>query len=86
MSNNYSPADLRSVRKWVADEGGDLFKSFDSFEWFMRMHRRELIESGELFTKRGAGGNLVGPRIGEVCVRILQREMRAVVAEMDSDG
>lgn len=66
-------ADYRKARDWVADNGGDMFPTFSSFEWFVRMHRDELLRSGELIIRRGSGGTLVGPRFDLVAVRIMQR-------------
>lgn len=71
----YSAADFRKAREWVADCGGDLFPTFGSFEWFIRLHRDELLRSGELIVRRGSGGSLVGPNFGKVAIRILQQEM-----------
>lgn len=67
-------ADYRKVRDWVAECGGDLFPTIGSFEWFVRLHRDELLRSGELIIRRGTGGSLVGPNFDRVAIAILQRE------------
>ncbi|MCG6966260.1 MAG: hypothetical protein LJE59_07110 [Chromatiaceae bacterium] len=76
MQSNYTAADFKKARDWVAEHGGPLFPSFSAFEWFVRSHRRQLIESGELIVRRGPGGTLVGPNIGRVAVEIMQERQR----------
>ena len=76
MSTHYTSADFKRARDWVAEEGGGIFPKFSSFEWFKRQHRDELVASGEIITRRGKGGDLVGPNFGRVAVEILQREQR----------
>lgn len=71
-----SATDFRRSRNWVAEFGGDLFPTHSSFEWFVRQHRQELIESGELIIRRGRAGALVGPNFGQIAVAILQRQTR----------
>lgn len=65
----YSPA-----RSWVDERGGEVFPSFDSFAWFVRKHREELVRSGQYLPRKGSAGALVGPRIEEVVINILGRE------------
>jgi hypothetical protein len=76
LSNQYTASDFRRARDWVREEGGGIFPTFSAFEWFKRKHRAELIESGELITRRGTGGDLVGPGFGRKAVEILQREQQ----------
>ena len=76
MQFKYTTTDFRRARDWVAQEGGAIFPTFGAYEWFKRNHRDELIQSGELITRRGAGGDLVGPNFGCLAVEILQREQR----------
>lgn len=64
---------LRSHR-WVEENGGDLFRTHSSLEWFIRNHRQELIESGELIPRRGPGGHLIGLDFGRVALAIMQRQ------------
>jgi len=77
----YSAADFRKAREWVADCGGDLFPTFGSFEWFVRLHRDELLRSGELIVRRGSAGSLVGPNFDKVAIGILQRETAQQLTE-----
>lgn len=63
-----------SARSWVDEHGGSVFPSFDSFAWFVRKHRDELIRSGQYLPRKGSAGALVGPRMGEVVINILTRE------------
>lgn len=53
-----------------------MFPTVSAFEWFVRQHRAELIASGELIIRRGAGGTLVGPGLGRLVVEIVRREQR----------
>ena len=78
MQAHYTVADFKSARDWVAENGGDLFPTFSAYEWLKRKHRDELLASGELITRRGRGGDLLGPGFGRVAVQILQREQRGV--------
>lgn len=80
-SKNYRAAQYRKFRDWVSEHGGDLFPTAGSFEWFVRQHRRELIESGELIVRRGPGGTLVGPNFSRLAVEIMQRESRRLTKE-----
>ena len=54
---------FRPWREWVADDGGDVFPTLSSFEWFTRQHRARLVESGQLILRPGSAGNLVGPNL-----------------------
>lgn len=76
MQTDYTPRDFKRARDWVAEEGGGIFPKYSSFEWFKRQHREELIQSGELITRRGTGGDLVGPNFGRLAVEILQRDQQ----------
>lgn len=72
-----SIADIRAYlrsREWVEQHGGSVFRTHGAFEWFVRQHRDELLASGELIVRKGAGGTLIGPRFGEVVAEILRRE------------
>lgn len=70
----YRVADFRKARDWVAESGGDIFPTYRSFHEFVRKHRDELLQSGELLPRLGPGGSLVGPNIGKVALGILQRQ------------
>ena len=64
------------ITRWVESQGGYVFPTKSSTEWFIRTHKDELIESGVLILRRGSGGSLIGPRFGEVSIAIMQRESR----------
>lgn len=68
--------DFKPWRVWVADDAEAVFPTFASFEWFVRKHSKRLIESGEYIPRRGQGGSLAGPRLGEVVLEILREEAR----------
>jgi hypothetical protein len=73
-STNYGPADFTRPRLWRKKHGGDTFQTDGSLDWFIRQHKSELVDSGELIVRRGPGGTLLGPNFGRVAVKILQRE------------
>ena len=75
-----TPNQLRPWRDWRRKEGGPRFPTDESFMWFARQHKRELVESGEYFPAMGPPGTLVGPKIGRVVVEILQRKARREAA------
>ena len=66
--------DYRKARDWIDEQGGDVFPSYASFEWFVRKHRDELVRSQQYFPRKGAAGALVGPQIEQVVIDILSRE------------
>lgn len=74
MSPHYSSEVFTRSHDWVIKYGGDVFPTRGSLEWFIRQHRAELIGSGELIVRRGAGGSLIGPGFGRLAVEILQRQ------------
>lgn len=74
--SNESIGEFRRLRDWVADDGGDAFQTFAAAEWFIRKHRAELVEAGELILRRGNCGSLVGPGFGALVLKILRRESR----------
>jgi len=74
-------ADFMTHRAWVADRGGELFSTFSSAEWFIRLHRQRLVESGQLIIRRGSGGSLVGPRFDAVVLQILREESERTIAQ-----
>ncbi len=78
IPDEYDVTQYRKFRTWIAEQGGDLFPTVGSFEWFVRCHRDELIESGELIIRRGPAGTLVGPGFGRLVIEILQRAQRGV--------
>lgn len=69
--------DYLRPRDWVVKHGGSAFPTLGSFEWFVRQHRAELVDSGALIVRRGARGSLVGPNFGCVAAEILLRKSRA---------
>ena len=75
--NTSAPARLseyQSARRWVTEQGGDIFRTYAAFEWFVRKHRPEHIGSWQYFPRKGAAGALVGPQIEQVVIDILSRE------------
>lgn len=82
MADNTHPtdrlSDFKPWRKWVADDAGDVFPTFASFEWFTRRHHQRLVESGQFIPRKGSGGSLAGPRLGAVVLEIMRAEARAM--------
>lgn len=75
-----SISDFILARRWVNEQGAGAFPSFASLEWFIRHHRAELMESGQLIGRRGSSGTLIGPKFGDLVLDILRRESRETVA------
>ena len=73
-------ADFKDWRLWVADDGYSLFKTDASFEWFVRKHRAELIDSGQYIPGRGANSGVVGPHFDQLVLDIVRREARERLA------
>jgi hypothetical protein len=73
-------ADYIPLRDWIADSGGAAFRTFSSCEWFIRRHRKELVQSGQFIIRKGSAGSLVGPRFGALVLEIMRRESREAVA------
>ena len=67
-------SDWRTMRQWVAEKGGSIFKSYSSFEWFIRKHRAELVASGEYIPRPGASGSLCGPGLATKVLEIIRDE------------
>ena len=76
-------ADYQSMNRWLKEHSGDVFPNTTSAEWFIRNHRQELVQSGELIARRGSAGNLVGPGFERVVLDILRREsLRTIAGEL----
>lgn len=66
--------DLRQATRWREERAADVFQTGSAWDWFKRNHFDELLASGQLIPGRGRRGDLVGPGIDDVVVRILRRE------------
>lgn len=73
-TSNSGLAGLRRAKRWRQECAGEVFQTDSAWEWFRRLHHRELIESGALIPGRGQRGDLVTAQIDEVVVDILRRE------------
>ena len=72
--------DFKPWPEWLlAGEGGDVFRSPGAISWFIRKHRKRLVDSGQLILRGGPGGHYVGPRFGELVLQILREESAANV-------
>ncbi|MCC6658901.1 MAG: hypothetical protein IT512_12015 [Rhodocyclaceae bacterium] len=77
MANTRSPASgvvatWRKATRWREEQGGDVFPTQSSLDWFIREHFNDLIASGELIPGTGRRGHLVGPNFDEVALGILR--------------
>ena len=75
LPSSYELADFRTIEQWIESGlGGSQFDRFDKVAYLIRLHRDELVESGELVVGRGARPTLLGPRFGKVAMRLLRRQ------------
>jgi hypothetical protein len=76
MNNTISaePTDLLLLCDWQEKHGGAVFPTYSSLDFFLRKHRKEMIERGALITRKGRAGTLVAPTFGKIAVEILHRE------------
>jgi len=65
---------FQPAKKWRKTQGGHIFTTDASLDWFVRKHRKALIDSGQFIVGRGHRPNLVGPDIDWVVLEIFQRE------------
>lgn len=63
-------AGYMTLSEWVDRHAGPFFETKASVDWFVKRHRRELIEADALIPREGRAGSLVS----------LERFPRAVVA------
>lgn len=64
------------------EQGGEVFCSKHSLEWFCRIHRARLIEEGQFIPRRGPCGNLLGPLFSESALRILKEDGSATPGQI----
>lgn len=82
MTEHDRLSDWTTARDWVKQEGGKVFPTFASLEWFIRRHRQRIIESGQLIVRKGSAGSLVGPGFARVVLEIMREESaRAIEGE-----
>jgi len=75
LPSSYELADFRTIEQWIeGGHGGSRFDRFDKVAYLIRLHRDELIASGELVPGRGARPTLLGPRFGKVAMRLLRQQ------------
>ena len=85
MQSNQHPvgeslADFKPWPAWLlAGEGGKVLPSPGALQWFVRKHRKRLVESGQLILRSGPGGHYVGPDFGSVVLEILREESEAAL-------
>ena len=68
-------AEFVTSAEWIEHgRGGSLLKTEDALQWFLRLHRAELIATGQLIPGRGARPTIIGPGFDALVVKILQRQ------------
>lgn len=73
-------SDFVAPEEWRVECASGIFKTRASMEWFLRLHRRELAESGAFILRRGPQGNLVHKRLMAVAVqKVIQSKSLAVL-------
>ncbi len=50
---------LKKAKDWRREYAAHIFETDSIYEWFVRQHHRELVESGALIVRIGRSGNLV---------------------------
>jgi hypothetical protein len=71
----YKLADFITRDQFIeSGRGGRQFDTVDKLEWFIRLHRPELIARGEYIRGRGARPSLIGPGFDALAVDILRRQ------------
>jgi hypothetical protein len=64
-----------SAADWHASNVGAVFPTRSSVDWFVKQHRRELVEQGVLIPGRGRAGSVVHAELfGPVALAIVRRE------------
>jgi hypothetical protein len=74
MAKRYQLGEYMKARKWQEQHGGDLFETWAAWQWFRRKYGKELAASGELLPGRGTRGDLIGPGMGDLAVKLLLSE------------
>lgn len=63
-----------SVGDWLDRHAGPFFETRSSLDWFIKRHRRELIEVGALIPREGRSGSLVSiEEFPRAVIKILRR-------------
>lgn len=67
-------AGYASVGDWLERCAGPFFETRSSLDWFIKRHRRELIEIGALIPREGRSGSLVSiEEFPRAVIKILRR-------------
>ena len=65
---------------WLEKNRGGPFCTPGSLQWFLRQHRKELVEHGALLIRLGPGGHWIsGKKFEQIALQILRRESVANV-------
>ena len=77
---------LRTVKTWHTEHvssGGAVFPTYSSLQWFIRIHRDRLLQSGEFFPGRGGRISLIGPGFDSAVLAIIRDSSRASSTPQD---
>ncbi len=74
-AENSALAGYKTLAEYVAQgHGGPFFESKSAADWFVKRHRRELIEADALIPREGRAGSLVSlEKFPQAVVAILKR-------------
>ena len=74
-------AGYTTLADWLDRFAGPFFETRSSFDWFIKRHRRELVETGALIPREGRSGSLISiDEMPKAVVRILRRRALAKAA------
>ena len=74
MPESHELAGYTSVADWLDHNVGPFFSTRSSLDWFIKQHRRELVERGALIPREGRSGSLLSiEKFPQAVVEILRR-------------
>lgn len=63
-----------TLTEWVDKHAGRVFETRSSVDWFVKQHRRELVEAGAYIPREGRAGSLVEvEKFSRAVIQILTR-------------
>jgi len=67
-------AGYETLTEWVGKRAGPFFGTKSAVDWFVKQHRRELIEAGAFIPREGRAGSLVEvEKFSRAVIEILKR-------------
>jgi hypothetical protein len=75
-------AGYTTLGDWLDRHAGPFFATRSSLDWFIKRHRRELVEMGALIPREGRSGSLLSiAKFPKAVVDILRRRALGKAAE-----